>query len=747
MGTRKVSTLFVAATLLVAVQPSPAATLTVTNLADNGPGSLRAALGAAASGDTIDFAVNGTIVLSSGELAVDRGLNILGPGPTLLTISGGGNSRVFRVESADPVTISGLAVIDGFASGDGGGLYAVDTDLELSDCSFGGNHAEGDGGGIFGTRTYPWSPLGFRIKTSSVTANSAAGSGGGVSVFSRDLEVADSVIAGNSAGYLGGGVSARTGASETSLTIARSTISGNRAVSGGGGLWCGSVSCNIADSAISANESGATLESSLGLLCGGGIAAAGGFLTVERTTVNGNIALTGGAGICSGFTDATIVDSKILSNTVRATPVSTDEVAAGGGGILSIGTLTLEGSTVSANTAGVGAGIRTNGETTISATAISDNLALSVHAFPGQPARGGGLGGCATLLNSTVSGNSADEGGGLHDLSSSPGSGENCTALDHTTVSNNSATAGSGIAGPATVRSSIIANNVGGANCSATLDSRGNNLEDGSSCGLLDLTDLSATDPLLGPLADNGGPTLTHLPAAGSPAINAAPLDGCPATDQRGLARPSGYLCDIGAIELGVESGDDSDGDGVADLVDPCTNPAGNQDMKRVRLKLSNINADTAASNDRLRLMGSFSLPAGSDFSAINPPVLGMRVIIENAAGLPRIAIVVPARARIGRGAGWASRRGDSSWRFGDKSGSAANGIRRIKIKDLGGTSVGVRIRGRNGLYPVVAGDEPLRVTVVLGDQQASALGRCGEASFGASACRFNPTATTLRCR
>ena len=64
-------------------------------------------------------------------------------------------------------------------------------------------------------------------------------------------------------------------------------------------------------------------------------------------------------------------------------------------------------------------------------------------------------------------------------------------------------------------------------------------------------------DPLLGPLQDNGGPTQTHALLAGSPAIDAALLANCPATDQRGVSRPQGPGCDIGAFELEQEPAGD----------------------------------------------------------------------------------------------------------------------------------------------------------------------------------------------
>jgi hypothetical protein len=60
----------------------------------------------------------------------------------------------------------------------------------------------------------------------------------------------------------------------------------------------------------------------------------------------------------------------------------------------------------------------------------------------------------------------------------------------------------------------------------------------------------ASADPLLGPLADNGGFSLTQLPLPGSPAIDGGTTAGCPSTDQRGLPRPAGLSCHIGAVEV-----------------------------------------------------------------------------------------------------------------------------------------------------------------------------------------------------
>jgi hypothetical protein len=86
--------------------------------------------------------------------------------------------------------------------------------------------------------------------------------------------------------------------------------------------------------------------------------------------------------------------------------------------------------------------------------------------------------------------------------------------------------------------------------------SLGGNVADDTSCGLTATGDQQGVNPLLGALANNGGPTMTHLPGAGSPAIDGGVATGCPAADQRGVARPqdgnndSTVACDSGAVEI-----------------------------------------------------------------------------------------------------------------------------------------------------------------------------------------------------
>jgi hypothetical protein len=109
--------------------------------------------------------------------------------------------------------------------------------------------------------------------------------------------------------------------------------------------------------------------------------------------------------------------------------------------------------------------------------------------------------------------------------------------------------------GDVTIGNSILSAPSGGQNCNpngATLTSLGHNISNDNSCAaaFTQPGDLNNTDPMIGPLADNGGPTLTDTLLPGSPAVGAAGSNGAPATDQRGVARPQGAAPDIGAFEL-----------------------------------------------------------------------------------------------------------------------------------------------------------------------------------------------------
>ena len=95
----------------------------------------------------------------------------------------------------------------------------------------------------------------------------------------------------------------------------------------------------------------------------------------------------------------------------------------------------------------------------------------------------------------------------------------------------------------------IVGDNTPDPQCVGTLTSGGGNLDSDKSCGFTQPTDIGGVSPQLDPLASNGGPTATHAPMPTSPAIDAAVTANCAALDQRGVARPQGGACDIGAYE------------------------------------------------------------------------------------------------------------------------------------------------------------------------------------------------------
>lgn len=221
-----------------------------------------------------------------------------------------------------------------------------------------------------------------------------------------------------------------------------------------------------------------------------------------------------------------------------------------GGGIFNVGILAMTNSTVSGNStnglnlSGGGAGIFNEGTMTLTASTVSGNTTLG---------RGGAiynLDQTATLINSTISGNAALNGGGIFNrfgivlLTSSTNTGN--TATDN----------GGGIwnfSGTMTLANTIVSSNTAATpsdDCAGSITSLGYNIASDASCALGGTGDLNSTDPLLGPLTNNSGPTETHALLTGSPAIDAVPLAACTvSTDQRGVPRPMGPACDSGAFE------------------------------------------------------------------------------------------------------------------------------------------------------------------------------------------------------
>jgi len=269
---------------------------------------------------------------------------------------------------------------------------------------------------------------------------------------------------------------------------------------------------------------------------GGGILNDGGVLMVTKSTLSDNSA-TGGGGISNAEAGALTVTNSTFSGNSAIT----------GGGILNSGhTLTVTNSTFSGNTGtsntSNGGGIYTAGGTpTVTNSTFSGNSAST----------GGGIyniGGVLIVANSTFSTNSASvNGGAIYNNASG-------TLVTNSTFSANSASSGGGIyntTGSTTLYNTIVAGSPNGFNCvqaGGTLTANGFNADtDGSCDNAAQLTSAQINLQLLG---DNGGPTQTMALSAGSPAIDAGDDVNCPTADQRGVTRPQGSHCDIGAYEI-----------------------------------------------------------------------------------------------------------------------------------------------------------------------------------------------------
>jgi hypothetical protein len=203
----------------------------------------------------------------------------------------------------------------------------------------------------------------------------------------------------------------------------------------------------------------------------------------------------------------------------------------------------------------LGGGIDNSGVTTVVNSTLSGNSATS--GFGG--AINNRANGALTVTNSTFSGNSTTSGfgGGIYNNGTT-------VTITNSTFSGNSANLGLGAGiynnsvGGVTLRNTIVANSVAAGNCGGTITNGGNNIDSAATCGWGSTNgSMSSTNPSLGALANNGGPTQTFALLTGSPAIDGVTFNapnGAPSTDQRGIARPQGSGFDIGAFEFAVLS-------------------------------------------------------------------------------------------------------------------------------------------------------------------------------------------------
>ncbi len=560
----------------------------------------------------LSLAGSGEDLAATGDLDVTEALEVNGAGRDSTIIDGLSADRIFQ-SGATTLALRDLTLRHGFFAGPGGGLFqnvgtvtiervlfasnfsttggAIDQAggaLTITDSTFESNFSSGGPGGavlLAGTGA-------LTIMGTTFTGNGAVGSDAGAvaSTTSGPVTVTNSTFSNNFANNVG----ALLASSGSAFSLDGSTFEGNQATSTYGGFFyfgpgnavvtntkgLGNFSAEIGagflNCAGTVQVSGSEFSDNVTLAgSGGGLFAAGGAgITIANTAFRRN---AGGTGPGGGL------DCVAGAGTLTLTDVeASDNAAAGGGGMyLLVPTITLTRVQVLRN--GVGAGAGQGGGLFLAPSTVAT---ISDSTFDGNisGAAGGGIyfsaPAAVTITNSTISNNRAAgvaPGGGAF-LSSTMGTLTNVTfsgnvsdlvgggavvngafTLRNVTLADNTAPTGSALfnsSGTLTVGSSIIAGSAASHCAGSPITSGDFNIDSNGTCGLIGGNDRNNVDPQLGPLADNGGPTFTQLPAATSPAIDGGNPTGCPATDQRGETRPAdgngdgSAVCDAGAVEF-----------------------------------------------------------------------------------------------------------------------------------------------------------------------------------------------------
>jgi hypothetical protein len=328
-----------------------------------------------------------------------------------------------------------------------------------------------------------------------------------------------------------------------SLTLRGVAVTGNRAPGSGGGISSG-ARLIVDRSVISDNHSDGG---------GGGIAQSGEALSIRNSTITGNTAVSGGGVAYQPGEPFPRAAVEIVGSLVADNTAGIPSVGGSGGGVFIGGfgrvsapqDVRIVDSTIRDNVAVDGAGI---------AQSEMVNLIVERSLIEGNTAAtaGGGIGlnfGHFHIENVTITGNGATDGGGVY-------IGFASGKLRSDTFANNTA-ARSGVSLWAATGVEIEAIIFGdtGLSCYANVGvvtSLGFNVSRDASCQLRLPSDAPSVDPRLGPLANNGGPSMTHALLAGSPAIDRFRAATCPLFDQRAFGRPAGAACDSGAFESGA---------------------------------------------------------------------------------------------------------------------------------------------------------------------------------------------------
>ena len=438
---------FAALALVVATVAAPAAGAAVRPrcLVSNqrtglGTGSLQAAVNAASPGDTL--IVKGTCVggTTIGKSLTIKGLSNSAFGPA--TLDGRGTQRVLFVDysgaaaGGSTLTLIGLTVTHGLANdgNGGGGMLTEGGSITVRNSLIAANSSVLAGGGIEGGGGA------LTLVHTTVRNNTAGDRGGGIS-SAGTLNLVASIVSGNTATGVGGGLALDSGA----ITVTGSTVSRNRGAGGGGVYNTGTL--DMTGSTVSGNtstsEGGGVLDGHAGIAtittssiaanhatsAGGGIANRG-TLNVTGSTIGGNVSANVGGGLWNYVGTATIGSSTVSGNSamsgggiasttgrvsLAAMTVSSNTATVNGGGILLAASMlddpsemTIDGSTITGNSAAHGGGVVDWGTLTFlgTPTTVGSNSATGdgggVLLYPGSVVPGSVTDGCPTSAGGNV---------------------------------------------------------------------------------------------------------------------------------------------------------------------------------------------------------------------------------------------------------------------------------------------------------------------------------------------------------
>jgi hypothetical protein len=507
--------------------------ITVTSVADNGAGSLRAAIAQAQTGDTIQFAstlANQTITLTSGQLEVPVGKNLIidGASASGLTISGNNASRIFHLQSTSvnptSLTIKNLTLANGFTNEFGGAIRTEHQGiLTVENSQFKNNVSNQGGGAIFGAYEGTVTVSGSKFDSNTATAGNDERGGGAIATWGGLRTTVTGSEFTNNTGINGGAINNLAG----ELIIAGSKFINNSTIA----------------ATVDTGNANPTLRGYGGAVYsdrGSNINNPTGTISISNSVFEGNKGRGegGAAYLYSGNQDSVLIDSSTFKNNeVLALPGGND---GNGGALVQMSNGANQGFTIRNTTfadniaANQGGGVwMMDAPTTITNSTFSGNKAIATD-YNGN---GGAMAlyGPTNIINSTIANNFAGWVAGGVLASDAP------VTVQNTIFANNTAANGNNGWGIQQQTSRLLTD--GGGNIQFPPKSTNNSNDFNATASI------TIADPKLGPLQDING-RLVHPLLAGSAAINTGVTVAGLTTDQVGATRSDG-LTDVGAFEFG----------------------------------------------------------------------------------------------------------------------------------------------------------------------------------------------------